>query len=176
MGSATAQPTKPKLSSATPCCGITAIEARTGIVTAQEGSTGHVFQFEIKDRAVLRGLKVGQKVWADFAAGKVRLDPAEPVGVAILSRGVTPVDRVTSVDPAEPCCNISAINLTTRLITARITANGRTFQFEVPDQALLGTLKVGDKVWASGANRKARVNPAEPVGFAIVGPLPAGMP
>ena len=44
-----AQPAKPKPMPAAPCCGITAIDNKTGIVTAQEASTGHVFQFEVKD-------------------------------------------------------------------------------------------------------------------------------
>jgi hypothetical protein len=58
-----------------PCCVITAIDLRKAQVTAQESSTGHVFQFEVKEREQLRKLKVGQKVWADFAAGTVTLEP-----------------------------------------------------------------------------------------------------
>jgi hypothetical protein len=60
-----------------PCCVITAIDARhaPAQVTAEESSTGHVFRFEVKEREQLRKLKVGQKVWADFAAGTVTLDP-----------------------------------------------------------------------------------------------------
>jgi len=58
-----------------PCCVITAIDLRKAQVTAQESSTGHRFRFELKEREQLRKLKVGQKIWADFAAGTVTLDP-----------------------------------------------------------------------------------------------------
>ncbi|MGH7560741.1 MAG: hypothetical protein ACRENB_06960 [Gemmatimonadales bacterium] len=170
-----AQPTKTNLTSAPPsCCAITSIDFRSAIVTAQEASTGHVFRFEMKDRAVLEKLKVGQKVWADFAAGKVRLDPAKPVSVAILSDGAA-APNLPEPAGAVPCCGITGINFTTRLVTAKINATGRTFQFEVTNQALLGSLKIGDKVWASGAARKAGLMPSQPC-CNIVGPLPAGMP
>ena len=63
---------------AEPCCGITAIDAATGIATAKEIATGRVFRFEIKDKAMLSSLKVGQKVFADFGSSKVRIHGSEP--------------------------------------------------------------------------------------------------
>lgn len=78
-----AQTLKPTPPPVPPCCLITAIDLRYAQVSAEESSTGHVFKFEVKNPTILRGLKVGQKVWADFAAGKVTLDPKD-----------------------KPCCNI----------------------------------------------------------------------
>jgi hypothetical protein len=67
-----------------PCCGIVAIDTRTATVTAKDTKTGRTFQFKVSDAALLRGLKVGQAVWADFTTMKVSLQP----------------------ERSEPCCNI----------------------------------------------------------------------
>ena len=77
-----------------PCCGITTVDLKTGLVTAKENSTGYLFTFKlaVADVRVLRSLRPGQKVWADFATKKVSLKPAEPPGA--------------NVKPAEACCTI----------------------------------------------------------------------
>jgi hypothetical protein len=61
-----------------PCCNITALNLATGIVTAREGATGRTFRFEVKDAALLKSLKVGQAVFADFGSSKVRIHGVEP--------------------------------------------------------------------------------------------------
>jgi len=61
-----------------PCCNITSIGARTGIVTAREKSTGRLFRFEVKDAELLKSLRVGQAVFADFGTSKVRINGLEP--------------------------------------------------------------------------------------------------
>ncbi len=76
---------------ATPCCNVTAIDARTGMVTAREKATGRTFQFKVTNPAQLRGLKVGQAVAADFKTGKVSVHLA----------GAAPINGVL-VKPAEP--------------------------------------------------------------------------
>lgn len=74
-----------KSSAVEPCCNITAIDARSGIVTAREIGSKRTFQFEVKNAALLRSLKVGQPISADFGTRKV------------------------SINYAEPCCNITSI-------------------------------------------------------------------
>ena len=74
-----------------PCCGVTAVDMRTGMVTAREISSGRTFQFKVANPAQLRGLKVGQAVAADFRTGKVSVRPA----------GAEPVNGIV-VNPAEP--------------------------------------------------------------------------
>lgn len=63
---------------------VTAINAKTGIVTARDTTSGKTFKFTVNDKAMLKGLKVGDAVQADFAAGQV----------AIQKYG------------GQPCCNI----------------------------------------------------------------------
>jgi Cu/Ag efflux protein CusF len=67
-----AQPV-PKVTPATPCCGIVRIDLARAIVTARETATGFTFRFRVKERPLLRGLKVGDLVWADFATKTVKL-------------------------------------------------------------------------------------------------------
>ena len=61
-----------------PCCAIGSINASTGVVTATVTATGRVFQFKVADRALLGTLTPGQKVWADFGAGRVRIHGISP--------------------------------------------------------------------------------------------------
>lgn len=78
---------------------ITAIDAKSGVVTAQETATGRAFQFQVKDAALLKALKVGQKISADLKAMTVTLPAARPGAKAVQVRilKAEPVGR-----PAEP--------------------------------------------------------------------------
>jgi len=73
-----------KARSAEPCCNITAINAKTGIVTARDTASGKTFKFTVNDKGMLKGLRAGDAVDANFAAGQVAI-------------------RKYS---GEPCCNI----------------------------------------------------------------------
>lgn len=57
----------------TACCLLVRLPSADGIVTARETATGFTFRFQVKDRRVRLALKVGQPVWADFAAKTVKL-------------------------------------------------------------------------------------------------------
>ena len=59
---------------AAPCCGITAIDARNGLVTAKVNQTGQIFQFQVGNPVLLRSLKVGQEVYANLSIKQVSLD------------------------------------------------------------------------------------------------------
>lgn len=67
-GVASAQPP------ATPCCGIIAIDAATGVVSAKVTADGKLFQFKVTNRRILTSLRVGQRVFANFSARQVSLD------------------------------------------------------------------------------------------------------
>jgi hypothetical protein len=58
--------------------GITAINARTGVVTAVDGARSRTIQFKVENAKLLKGLAVGQIVSADFDASKVGLAPGAP--------------------------------------------------------------------------------------------------
>jgi len=55
------------------CCAIVRIETAKSLVTARETATGFTFRFAVKSRRLLGTLKIGQPVWADFAAKTVKL-------------------------------------------------------------------------------------------------------
>lgn len=72
--------------------------------------------------------------------------------------------EVPTVPPAfalDPCCNITAIGKR-GLVTAKVTATGKTFQFQVTDQALMKSLRVGQKIYADFGTQKVSVNGLEP--------------
>ena len=68
---------KPTVHGLEPCCNITSIAAG-GLVTAQEHATGKIFQFQAKDQALMKSLRVGQNVYADFGTQQVSVDGATP--------------------------------------------------------------------------------------------------
>ena len=129
---------------AQPCCGITAIDAANGLVTARDAATGRTFQFEVDSRALLGSLRVGQRVWLSAARDRVSLDNGEPC-----CNIVGAVDLGTSVDvqpdASEPCCGIIAVDAARGLATARDLSTGRTFQFAAPNA---GAVRAGDRVAA----------------------------
>jgi hypothetical protein len=82
-----------KVASAAPCCSITAINLKPGIVTAvNEANQPFRFQVVLSDPPkgrqtplepingikLLRSLKVGQKVYVNFDTKKVSIDGADP--------------------------------------------------------------------------------------------------
>ena len=61
------------------CCAIVRIDTAKSLVTVRETATGFTFRFAVKTRRLLGALKVGQPVWADFAAKTVKLKSADTV-------------------------------------------------------------------------------------------------
>jgi len=62
--------------SAAPCCGVVAIDAKTGVVSVKDVKTGKVIQYKAEPVGIKK-LKVGQKV--DLVEGQLRT----AAGVAI---------------------------------------------------------------------------------------------
>jgi hypothetical protein len=68
-------PATPSKSGATvPCCEITAINLRSGLAFAKVKTSGQLFEFAVKDPALLKSLRIGQSVFADFRTRQVSLD------------------------------------------------------------------------------------------------------
>jgi len=63
---------------ADPCCGITGIDGRTGVASARDLVSGRSFQFVVTNKALLGTLTIGRTLWADFVAGRVRINSGEP--------------------------------------------------------------------------------------------------
>jgi hypothetical protein len=71
------------------CCEIISVDARTGLVTAKETATGKSFQFKVADAKMLKTLKVGQGIFANFKTQKVSVDGVKPC-CPIVSLGKLP--------------------------------------------------------------------------------------
>lgn len=74
-----------------------------------------------------------------------------------LTLGATAVP--VSAPAGEPCCSIAAIDANARMVTARETKSGRTFQFKLADARTLGQLKVGQAVHADFKTMTVSVTP-----------------
>lgn len=140
--------------SAAPCCEITAIDLN-GVITAHEPTNGRTFKFTVANRALLKGIKVGDKVYADFATGKIGIRPGEPCCTIA-------ADLKSQVEHGAPCCEITKIDPVTGIIVAHEPTNGRVFQFTVANRALLKGIKVGDRVYADFATGRVALHALDP--------------
>ena len=167
---------------ATPCCAITEINAGTTTVSAKETATGRMFSFKVTNPNVLKSLKVGQPVYANFAARQVSIDGAAPccniISISTSSgtpasqfgpidsvtsgKRFGPIDSATSSNPVTPCCSITGIDRQRATVTANVTATGRTFSFKVTNAGLLNSLKVGQGVYANFASSQVSVDGLSP--------------
>ena len=57
-----------------PCCSVTAINAATGIVSAKVNANGAAFQFRLTNANLLKEVRVGTGVYANFTTHQVSLD------------------------------------------------------------------------------------------------------
>ena len=67
----------PAASAAGPCCSVTSID-KDGQITARETRGARTFEFQVEDRALLRALRVGAPVYANFNTRQVSLDGKKP--------------------------------------------------------------------------------------------------
>lgn len=67
-----------------PCCMVVRVDTAHAIVTARETATGFTFRVEVRAKRALASLKVGDKVWANFTAKKVRLAAGDSLCCPIL--------------------------------------------------------------------------------------------
>lgn len=82
-------------SAITPCCEITSLKFGPvdGIVTAVDKATGRTFDFSVSS-ALLKTLRIGQAVYAEFGAGKVSINGFGPVDGIGPIHGFGPVDGI----------------------------------------------------------------------------------
>jgi hypothetical protein len=72
----TAHAQAPQSEAQTPCCRVTAIDSTTGIVNARDAG-GQMFSFKVRDSWRLKGLKVGQNVYADIQKKMVAIQAGD---------------------------------------------------------------------------------------------------
>src|SRR2546427_250626 len=151
------------------CCGITNINVATGVVTARNNANGQSFRFKVSDANLLRSLKTGQGIYANFTTQKVSADGVDPccdiTSLGKAGRVGNPAaghNVGNQVDPADPCCSITSINVATGVVTAKVNSSGQTFQFKLTNAALLKSLKTGQGVFANFGTQKVSVDGLQP--------------
>ena len=63
-----------------------------------------------------------------------------------------------------PCCQITAINSQTGVVTAKVNATGQVFQFKLNDAAQVRTLKVGQAIYANMTAKQVSLDGKIPAG------------
>jgi hypothetical protein len=84
IGASVAVSVPPEVSAGTPCCSITTIDMKTGIVTAKNTSTGETFEFKLGNSAQIRNIKIGDQVSTDFQTREVTVHSFQPVDGILL--------------------------------------------------------------------------------------------
>ncbi len=77
--------------------------------------------------------------------------------VVVVSIFLFTAARVEAQGPPNPCCAIVAVDAATGVATAKITADGRVFQFK-PKNPAITTLQLGQPVYANFAKSQVSVD------------------
>jgi len=77
----------PDVSAGSPCCSITTIDMKTGIVMAKNTATGETFEFRLVNAAQIRNIKIGDQVSTDLQTREVTVHSFQPVDGTLI---VTP--------------------------------------------------------------------------------------
>ena len=177
---------KPNTNPVQPCCNITGINAATGVVTARNNANGQSFQFKVSDANLLRSLKTGQGIYANFTTQKVSVDGVQPCcGIVSFSNAdaanlqpnkvggvgntVAGQNLGNAANPGQPCCDIANINTATGVVTAKDLSTGQTFQFTVQNSALFHSFKVGQRFFANFNSRQVSLDGKTFTGIQSVG-------
>ena len=150
----------PKAEPEVPGCRITAINARTGEVSARETATGRAFTFAVSDARLRNFLKVGQGVHANFDAKEVSLDGKSVVGRIVslapplLERA--PLEKVPVLIPPKGTEGSSAASVVTRIPDDRLprlptSGSTTTGSASSGSTAPTGTAPVGNPVCAGSS-------------------------
>src|SRR6476469_1610477 len=148
----------PRARAADPCCQITNVDSRSGVVTAQDRNTGHTFQFTASPN-VLQKLKLGQGVFANFKTNQVSLNNIAPCCEITNSGGETATRSAPNPNNVQPCCEITQIDKRTGVATATDKTTGHNFQFTA-SASVLQHLRVGQHVYANFRKKQVSLNNA----------------
>jgi Cu/Ag efflux protein CusF len=73
-----------------PCCNITSVDKKTGIVTAKDTATGETIEFRLGDAAKIRNIKIGDQVSADSQTREVTVHSFQPVDGILIRKPMPP--------------------------------------------------------------------------------------
>jgi hypothetical protein len=161
-----------------PAASVTSIDARTGVVTAKVNASGQPFQFTLSNAAQVKTLRIGQAVYANFAAKQVSLDGQHvagqiiSVGPASKAAGAASAQSVPSLGKTPPaaCCVIAALANEAGVVTGKVNATGAQFQFTLSDAAALRSLQIGEPVYANFNGHQVSLDGQHIAGQIINGP------
>jgi len=114
---------------ALPCCTVTGVSAKTGMVTAKETSTGRTFKFKA-DPATLKTLSVGSPIYANFSTKQVSTNGLVPCCAIVSLSAAVPVaasgkSAPASANVAAPASSVE--NSSTPMLSATSHAMGTGF-------------------------------------------------
>jgi len=90
LGASIAASVPPEVGAGTPCCSITNVDKKTGIVTAKNTATGETFNFRLGDAAQIGNVKPGDQVSTDVQTRQVTVHSFQPVEGILIK---TPMPR-----------------------------------------------------------------------------------
>ena len=86
MGASIAVSVPPEVSAATPCCSVTAIDTKSGIVTAKDTATRETIEFRLGDAAQIKYIKIGDPVSTDPQTREVTVHSFQPVSGILIKK------------------------------------------------------------------------------------------
>ena len=86
IGASIAVSVPPEVFAGTPCCSITTIDMKTGVVAAKNTATGETFEFRLGDASQIRNIKIGDPVSTDSQTREVTVHSFQPVGGILIKK------------------------------------------------------------------------------------------
>ena len=90
LGASIAVSVPPEVGAGTPCCSITTVDRKTGIVTAKNTATGGTFKFRLGNAAQIRNIKIGDQVSTDFETREVTVHSFQAVDGILIKTPMRP--------------------------------------------------------------------------------------
>jgi hypothetical protein len=90
LGASIAVSVPTEVSAGTPCCSVTTVDRKTGIVTAKNTATGETIKFRLGDAAQIGNIKIGDQVSTDIQTRQVTVHSFQPAEGTLIR---TPMPR-----------------------------------------------------------------------------------
>jgi hypothetical protein len=113
-----------------PCCTVTGVNAKTGMVMAKETSTGRTFQFKAT-ASLLKTLSAGSPIYANFSSKQVSVNGEVPCCTIMSLSAAGTVATSSKFAPASATLAApasSAVNSSAPMLSATSHAAGTGFQ------------------------------------------------
>jgi len=80
----------PEVGAGAPCCSVTSVDKKTGVVKAKDADTGETFEIRLHDATQTGNIRTGDRVSTDFETRQVTIHSFQPVEGILIKKPMPP--------------------------------------------------------------------------------------